>query len=162
MKLLPLVLITLSFASSCALFDPRSESPDKLIEKASHQKIFLANYDAVWKATHTTLKYTITAENQDFGTIETDYVKAVDGWVPPYKNKPDYPGARYKLLLTFAKGETKGKESTRVTIEKKIEVFKNIISDTKSVPSDGTEEKALFYRIERELIINKALEKALN
>ena len=148
------------FISSCGIFDPRSESPDQIIERASHQKIFLAPYDQVWKVAHTSLKYTIASENQDFGTIETDFVKAVDGWVPPYKKKPDYPGARYKLLFTFAKGESKNRESTRVTIEKKIEIFKNIISDTQSVASDGSEERALFYRMERELIIARAIEKA--
>jgi hypothetical protein len=158
-KLFFLLLITIFF-SSCGIFDPRPESPDQIIEKASHQKIFLAPYDQVWKVAHTALKYTIASENQDFGTIETDFVKAVDGWVPPYKKKPDYPGARYKLLFTFAKGETKNRESTRVTIEKKIEVFKNIISDTQSVASDGSEEKAIFYRMERELIIARAIEKA--
>ena len=158
-KLFFLLLITILF-SSCGIFDPRPESPDQIIEKASHQKIFLAPYDQVWKVAHTALKYTIASENQDFGTIETDFVKAVDGWVPPYKKKPDYPGARYKLLFTFAKGETKNRESTRVTIEKKIEVFKNIISDTQSVASDGSEEKAIFYRMERELIIARAIEKA--
>jgi hypothetical protein len=159
LKLVFLLSISLIF-SSCGIFDPRAESPDQIIEKASHQKIFLAPYDQVWKVAHTALKYTIASENQDFGTIETDFVKAVDGWVPPYKKKPDYPGARYKLLFTFAKGETKNRESTRVTIEKKIEVFKNIISDTQSVASDGSEEKSIFYRMERELIIARAIEKA--
>jgi hypothetical protein len=146
--------------SSCTLFEPRAETVDQIIEKASHQKIFLAPYDQVWKVAHTSLKYTIASENQDFGTIETDFVKAVDGWIPPYRTKPDNPGARYKLVFTFAKGETKGRESTRVTIEKRIEAFKNIISETQSIPSDGMEEKAIFYRMERELIIARAIEKA--
>lgn len=157
---LAFLFLSLMVFSSCGIFDPRPESPDQIIEKASHQKIFLAPYDQVWKVAHTALKYTIASENQDFGTIETDFVKSVDGWVPPYKKKPDYPGARYKLLFTFAKGETKNRESTRVTIEKKIEVFKNIISDTQAVASDGSEEKAIFYRMERELIIARAIEKA--
>lgn len=154
------VLILLFLTTSCSIFDSKAESVDQIIEKASHQKIFLAPYDQVWKVAHTSLKYTIAAENQDFGTIETDFVKAVDGWIPPYKKKPDNPGARYKLTFTFAKGETNKKESTRVTIEKKIEAFKNIISDTQVIASDGSEEKALFYRMERELIIARAIESA--
>lgn len=158
-SLCSLFLIAASF-TGCGLFTPRAESPDQILERASHQRVFLAPYDQVWRAAHTALKYTIASENQDFGTIETDFVKAVDGWVPPYKKKPDYPGARYKLTFSFAKGETKGKESTRVTIEKRIEVFKNIIADTESIASDGSEEKAIFYRMERELIISRAIEKA--
>jgi hypothetical protein len=53
-----------------------------------------------------------------------------------------------------------GKESTRVTIEKKIETFKDFISETQIVPSDGLEEQTLFYRMERELIIGAALKRA--
>ncbi len=154
-----LCLCSLLFAS-CSLFEKRSDSANEIIEKASNQKIFFAPYDLVWKAAHTTLKYTIASENQDYGMIETDFVKAVDGWLPPYKNKPDLPGSRYKLVFTFAKGKTNGRESTRVTIEKKIEVFKNVIADTQTVSSDGQEEKIIFYRMEREIIISLALKKA--
>ncbi len=160
-----IILLLLSCTSSllltnCSLFESRSETADQAVERASNQKIFFANYDVVWKAAHTVLKYTVATENPEFGVIETDFVKSVDGWLPPYKNKPDLPGSRYKLIFNFAKGQTKGRESTRVTIEKKIEVFKNIISDTQSVSSDGQEEKIIFYRMEREIIIAQALKKA--
>lgn len=155
-----LLIFSLPYFSSCSIFDKRAETANQAIEKASNQKIFFAPYDQVWKAAHTTLKYTIATENQDYGVIETDFVKAVDGWLPPYKNKPDQPGSRYKLIFTLAKGKTGGRESTRVTIEKKIEVFKNIISDTQVVSSDGEEEKIIFYRMEREIIISQALKKA--
>lgn len=157
--LLALITITLS---SCAIFDPRMDSPEEILEKSTQQRIFYAPYDNVWRAAHSVIKYTIATENQDFGTIETDYIKSVDGWLPPYKKRPDYPSSRYKLFFTFAKGKTNGKESTRVTIEKKIESFKNIISDTQNVETDGSEEQAIFYRMERELIVTRAIEKAGN
>lgn len=157
--LLALITITLS---SCSIFDPRMDSPEEILEKSTQQRIFYAPYDNVWRAAHSVIKYTIATENQDFGTIETDYIKSVDGWLPPYKKRPDYPSSRYKLFFTFAKGKTNGKESTRVTIEKKIESFKNIISDTQNVETDGSEEQAIFYRMERELIVTRAIEKAGN
>lgn len=162
-KLYLVSLICLSSLTflGCSLFEKRAESADQVIEKASNQKIFFAPYDQVWKAAHTTLKYTIATDNQDYGVIETDFVKAVDGWIPPYKTKPDLPGSRYKLIFTFAKGKTNGRESTRVTLEKKIEVFKSIISDTQTIASDGQEEKIIFYRMEREIIISQALKKAV-
>lgn len=147
--------------SGCSLFERQSDSADKIIQKASKQKIFYAPYDLVWKAAHLSIKYTIASENQDFGVIETDYVKAVDGWLPPDKTKPDYKSARYKLIFTFAKGMKKdGKEPTRLTIEKKVEIFPDFISEKQIVPSDGLEELALFYRIEREIIIANALKKS--
>jgi len=154
-------LIFIAFLiSGCGLFGPRQDSVDKLIEKASQQKIYYANYDLVWKAAHAAIRYTIASENQDYGLIETDYIKAVDGWLPPDQLSPTYKSSRYKLIFSFAKGMTNNRESTRVTIEKKIEIFKDFISETQVVPSDGLEEQTLFYRIERELIIAQALKKA--
>lgn len=146
--------------SGCSLFESRPETPDKIIERASQQKIYYANYDLVWKAAHSAIRYTIANENQDYGIIETDYIKAVDGWLPPNQTRPQYKSARYKLIFSFAKGTTNGRESTRLTIEKKIEVFKDFISEIQIVPSDGLEEQSIFYRIERELIIAQALKKA--
>ncbi len=146
--------------SGCNLFEPRPESADKIIEKASQQKIFFAANDLVWRAAHSAIKYTIANENQDYGVIETDFIKAVDGWLPPDQTKPQYKSARYKLTLSFAKGNTGGRNSTRVTIEKKIEVFRDFISETQVVQSDGLEEQSIFYRIEREIVIAQALKKA--
>ncbi|MBC7420050.1 MAG: hypothetical protein H7328_04915 [Bdellovibrio sp.] len=146
--------------SGCSLFEKQPESVDRIIEKASKQKIFYASYDVVWKAAHSVIKYTIASENQDFGVIETDFVKAVDGWLPPDQTRPQFKSARYKLTFTFAKGKSEGRESTRVTIEKKIEIFKDFISETQMIQSDGLEELSLFYRIEREIVIAQALKKA--
>jgi hypothetical protein len=155
-----IALFIIVFASGCSLFETRSETADQALQNSSNQKIFLAPYDQVWRAIHSVLRYTVATENQDYGIIETDFVKAVDGWLPPYKKKPDFPGSRYKLVFTLAKGKTNGRESTRVSIEKKIEVFKNIIADTQNVSSDGLEEQIIFYRMEREIIIAQALKKA--
>lgn len=158
-KVLLALSLTLTF-TGCSLFERQPDSADKIIQKASKQKIFYAPYDLVWKAAHLSIKYTIASENQDFGVIETDYVKSVDGWLPPDKSKPEYKSGRYKLVLTFAKGKkVDGREPVRVTIEKKIEIFKDFISEKQIVPSDGLEESVLFYRMEREIIIANALKK---
>lgn len=155
--LVPACVVSLA---GCTLFEKQTDSADKIIQKASRQKIFFAPYDLVWKAAHQSIKYTIASENQDFGVIETDYVKAVDGWLPPDKVKPEYKSARYKLNITFAKGKIDGRESTRVTIDKKVEIFRDFISEKQIISSDGLEELTLFYRIEREIIIAQALKKA--
>lgn len=153
----------LLLGTACSTVEKNAVTPDEIIQRVSHQKIFNAPYDEVWRAAHSTLKYTIAAENQDFGVIETDYIKAVDGWLPPFRAKPEYPSSRYKIVMTFARGQkNSGRESVRVTIEKKIEVFRDFISEVKSVPSDGLEEKVIFYRMEREIVVNQALKKALN
>ena len=160
MKLLGLI-ISMLIISGCGSQALQPESTEEILERSSQQKLYYAPYDEVWKAAHSVIKYTIAAENQDFGVIETDYIKAVDGWLPPFRTRPQYPSSRYKLVLTFAKGKKgEAQESVRLTIEKKIEVFKDFISEVKTVNSDGMEEKTIFYRIERELIIAKALKKA--
>lgn len=160
MRLFSLIFI-ISLFSGCGSQVLQPETPEAIIERSSQQRIFYAPYDEVWKAAHAVIKYTIAAENQDFGVIETDYIKAVDGWIPPFRVRPQYPSSRYKLVLSFARGKkSEAQETVRVTIEKKIEVFKDFISEVKNVSSDGFEEKMIFYRIERELVIAKALRKA--
>lgn len=148
------------FLSSCSLVEKKVESPEEILSRVSHQKIFYATYEEVWKAAHASIKYTIASENQDFGVIETDFVKAIDGWLPPFMTKPENPGSRYKLVVNFARGNTNGKESVRVTIDKRIEVFRSVISDVDTVSSDGLEEKLLFYRMEREIVIGQALKRS--
>lgn len=160
MKLFVFILSVLIF-TGCATNVLQPESSEAIIERSSQQKIFYAPYDEVWKAAHAVLKYTIAAENQDFGVIETDYIKAVDGWLPPFRTRPQFPSSRYKIVMNFAKGK-KGdsQETVRVTVEKKVEVFKDFISEVKNMSSDGYEEAMIFYRMERELVIGKALKKA--
>ena len=160
LRLISKFYIIIFLLSGCGLLTPRQDSADQIIEKASQQKIYYANYDLVWKAAHMAVRYTIANENQDYGILETDFIKSVDGWLPPDKISPTYKSSRYKLILSFAKGMTNGKESTRVTIEKRIEIFKDFISETQTVASDGLEEQSLFYRIERELIVSQALKRA--
>lgn len=147
-------------ASGCSLFDKPPETGETLIKRASKQRIFFANFDQVWRAAHTVLKYTIATENPDTGIIETEYIKGVDGWLAPDQKKAPSAGLRYKIIMTMAKGKTDGRDSTRLTIDKRIEVLRDFFSEPDYIDSDGLEESVIFYRIERELIINEALKKA--
>lgn len=146
-------------ASGCAIVDGPSDAVDP-VKKASQQKIFFAPFDTVWRAAHTVLKYTIATENPDTGIIETEYIKGVDGWLPPEAKKSPSAGTRYRIIMILAKGRTDGKDSTRVTIEKRIEVLKDFFSEPLGDESDGLEESVLFYRLERELLISEALKRA--
>lgn len=158
-KLLAVALTTLA-ASGCSLFDRAPDAGEQLAARATRQRIFFASYDEVWRSIHTALKYTIATENPDTGVIETEYIKGVDGWVPPGQKRSTSAGARYKIFIILAKGRTEGRESTRVTIEKRGEILKDFFSEPTPVASDGLEEAVLFYRIERELIIAEALKRA--
>ncbi|WP_413586897.1 hypothetical protein [Bdellovibrio sp. HCB274] len=145
----------------CSLFDKRP-STNQQMAKFNKQRVFFAPYDTVWRAAHAVIKFPIAQENQDTGLIETEYIKGIDGWLPPDVNKPPSSGIRYKLIFTFAKGTADGRESTRVTIDKKMEILRDFFSTPESIESDGLEEKILFYRIERELVVMDALKRAAN
>lgn len=155
-----IALATLALLSGCSLFDKPPETGQELVQRTTKQRIFFAPFDQVWRAVHTVLKYTIATENPDTGIIETEYVKGVDGWLAPEQKTAPSAGMRYKIIMILAKGQAGGEESTRVTIEKRIEVLKDFFSEPRTRSSDGLEETVIFYRIERELIIDEALKKA--
>ncbi|UOF01489.1 hypothetical protein [Bdellovibrio reynosensis] len=156
---LVLVILTGCTLFGCSLFDKKPSAHARMAQ-INKQKVFFANYDAVWRAAHAVLKYPIAQENQDTGVIETEYIKGIDGWLPPNEQRPPSSGIRYRLMLTFAQGKAEGRESVRVTIDKKMEILRDFFSEPEPIESDGLEEKIIFYRIERELIINEALKRA--
>lgn len=143
----------------CSLFDKKPSAHTRMAQ-INKQKVFFASYDSVWRAAHSVLKYPIAQENQDTGIIETEYIKGIDGWLPPNEQRPPSSGIRYKLILTFARGKAEGRESVRVTVDKKMEILRDFFSEPEPMESDGLEEKIIFYRIERELIVNEALKRA--
>lgn len=145
---------------SCALLEPQSRKV--VLRQSTPQRVYYFNFDQVWRAAHTVIRYTIANENQETGYLETEYIKGVEGWLPPETDKKPSAGLRYKLVVSFAKGRTDNRDSTRVTIDKKIEVMRDFFSEPETVDSDGLEEKILFYRFERELLISEALKKVAN
>jgi hypothetical protein len=154
-----LIVISFLIGTGCTMLVPHTPTSQEVIKKQSRQKIFLSSYDDVWRAAHTALKYPISNENQDTGIIETDFIRAQDGFLAPEQPIPS-SGLRYKIVIYFAKGKTQGRESVRVTIDKKIEKLRDFFADSESLASDGLEERLIFYRIERELLIVKGLRKA--
>ncbi|MFZ4404207.1 MAG: hypothetical protein ACOYOK_08920 [Pseudobdellovibrionaceae bacterium] len=147
----------LMLLSGCSLFDSFST---KSAQPKLHKRIFLASYDNVWRATHSALRYPIAIDNQDTGVIETEMIKAVDGWTSATAEQPPPSGLKYKLVILIVKGKVDGQNSTRVSIEKKSTLSKDFFSDPELIDSDGLEEKSIFYRIERELVIMNVLKKA--
>lgn len=153
-------LVLLVPLAGCSLFDKPPDPEAGLRQAASKQRVFFADYDLVWRAAHAVIKYPLAVDNQDTGVLETEYIKGVDGWLPPETKKAPSSGIRYKLTLLFAKGKTDGRDATRVTIDKKVEILRDFFSEPEQIESDGLEEKIIFYRMERELVIGEALRKA--
>ena len=155
-RLLLPVFFILSTAS-CTLFDKPEDPKEQVLKKSIKQKIFYSSYENVWRALHQVIRYPIAAENQDTGVIETEYIKSVDGFITPDMTKAPSPGLRYKLVFTVARGKLNNRDATRVTMDKRIEILRDFFSEPELVPSDGLEEKVIFYRIERELSISDSI-----
>jgi hypothetical protein len=146
--------------AACATSPPASKSKTKNLPRPIYQKVFYFPYDNVWRAAQLALKYPISVNNMDHGILETDSIKADDGFAPPGGERSPSSGVRYKISMILAKGKVEGREGIRVTINKNIEKKRDFFSEAEVLPTDGLEEKVIFYRMERELIIDEALKKA--
>ncbi len=146
------------FQCGCALF---AQPDSALKDTGPKQKVYFAKYEDVWRAAQLAMaRYYMSVNNIDTGVLETDFIKGLDGWQAPDSAKPLSTGQRYKLTLRIAKGRVGKKESVRVTATKRTEIQKDFFSESEPLQSDGLEEEVILYRIERELIIDKALKKA--
>jgi hypothetical protein len=132
----------------------------KAKKKLTQQKIFFASYDNVWRAAQLALKYPIAMNNMDNGILETELIKADDGFQAPLEDKIPSSGLKYKISMLLVKGKVDGRDSVRVTIKKTMEKRRDFFADPEAIESDGLEEMVIFYRIDRELIIDEALRKA--
>lgn len=149
-------VFTLSGCSSAYKISERSK---KKISKASNQYVFYKSYESIWRAAQLTLRYPLAVNNMDAGLIETEPIKAVDGFIAPNKETPTSTGIQYRIVMNLAKGTSDSKEAVRVTVNKIIERKRDFFSDPEPIPSDGLEEQIILYRMERELSINEAIKK---
>ena len=77
----------------------------------------------------------------------------------PHKKDETLPsGYQYRLNVNIIKGE----KASRLVILKEVRLQKDFFSDPQELVSDGFEEKALIYRIKREIIIEKILKKQMD
>ncbi|MES3039198.1 MAG: hypothetical protein V4736_14920 [Bdellovibrionota bacterium] len=149
------LLISLAFTIGCASSNPASQKIYKPLDK-----VFLADYDLIWKAAHTVVKYPLANENQETGVMETESIRAVDGWQSPESAKEASNGLKYKLIIRMVRGVVNGRNSVKVSVQKKVDLQRDFFSDSETVGSDGYEEQMILYRIEREIIIERAIAKA--
>ncbi len=122
-----------------------------------YTKTFKAPYADVWRAIQQTLlNYPMNINNMETGHLQTLYITGQQRYKPPHKKKKTLPsGYQYQLNIHLIKG----KKKTKVTVSKKVRLQKDFFSNPKELNSDGFEEKALLYRIQRELLIEKILKK---
>jgi hypothetical protein len=123
-------------------------------------KAIAASYEETWRAIQKALmNYPIRINNIDAGVIETEVLRGQELWRAPHLEEKYQPGIRYSIKVTAIKGESERGQSTMVSVQKILRHEKNFFSDAEQEPSDGFEEEMLIYRIERELTIERAIEK---
>jgi hypothetical protein len=147
----------------CALFDKDDKEVVVNLPKPPYQRIYDAEFERVWRAVQVTLaNYPIAINNMDAGILETEYVRSDKGWLSP-EAPPIPPGGRkYKINIQVARGmsEDSNRQVIRVRVTKELVTQRDYFSDTSPLESDGLEEQSLLYRIERELEVDKGLDKA--
>jgi hypothetical protein len=140
----------------CALLEP--SQPTSL---GPAHKIIFGDYDEIWRAIQKALvNYPIQINNSDQGIIETDIIKGEQIWHAPHIKQKEKRNPRYVIRVNVVKGTSKNKSSSRVSVTKSISLEKDFFSGTERLPSDGLEERAIIYRIERELNIERSLRRA--
>lgn len=124
-------------------------------------KVFFGKYEDVEAALKLAmLKYPQRVDNTEAGIFETDYVKGDARFHPPHNSAEFSSGYRYRILIRLVRGKSEKTPAVKVVVVKQIEQVHDFFADPGSIPSDGLEESVILYRIGRELVINKALQKA--
>ncbi len=126
-------------------------------EKASFlQRAIKGKYEQVFHAAQLSLaNYPIAVSDMEAGILRTGIIKNEQMWLPPFLNKQALFGHRYTVSIQLLK--IKGKEAVQVTIVKDMEHKRSFFEEYQKVKTDGLEEIALFYRMRRELLLQKKI-----
>lgn len=125
------------------------------------ERVFLSSFSNVWRAVQLSLaEYPLEINDTDKGELQTDRVSFNQIWKAPSSVNFQFSvGSHYKLKILLFKGQLNGKQAVRVKIQKIIKRQKDFFSGYEELESDGFEEKALLYRIGREITIETGLKR---
>lgn len=128
----------------------------------NEERVLEDTFLKVWRAAQLAMaEYPIRINSQDSGTLETEYIKSDQGFRIPGQERRGTPmGRKYRILVKVFPAEHAHK--TRIVIRKVVELQKDFFSGAEKAASDGLEELAIMYRVERELLIEQAAEKRVN
>lgn len=157
------LFIGLILSLTALLFSGCATSPDDVGESAEPlQRVFIESFDSVWKAVQMALvEYPLRVSNQDGGIVETDFIRGDQVWQTPGSDKPVPGGLRYKINVAVFVVSVKGNDSaSKVVVSKSVELQRDFFSNFEKIGSDGLEERALMYRITRELKLRHLIDAA--
>jgi hypothetical protein len=134
-------------------------SKEKPVGPIDFSKTFQAPYEMVWRATQQALlNYPMNINNMDTGQLQTLYITGKHRYIPPHEGNKTLPsGYQYRININIIKGEKR----SRVTLSKEVRMQRDFFTPPEELVSDGYEEKMLLYRIRRELIIERILQRQM-
>ena len=145
-------------ALGCAVFEEKAGPKPVGLPQ---EKIFYGQFEDVWRAAQLALQeptsYPLRINNMDTGVFETELIKGSQVWRPPEAAEVSGGGYAYKIILRVIKGNSNGKPSFKVTVQKEVQIHRDFFSEPEKIPSDGLEEKVILYRVDRELQIDRAI-----
>ena len=158
MKSAGILIAALSLSTLMAACASSSKQSDV---KPLTQRVYSATPEEVERALRQVLvKYPPRIDNPEAGHFETEYIKGDLRFRPPYITKPFSSGYRYRLVIRVIKGRIEDKPSVKVIVSKVVELARDFFSDPEEQTSDGQEEQVILYRIQREIQIDRALQRA--
>lgn len=151
-----MVLSCALFVSGCALFGEKRAPPVLF-----RQRVYFAPPVEVERALkQAMIRYPQKIDNPEAGIFETDWIKGDLRFQPAHSSVNYSDGYRYRLLVRMVKGKSTSKPAVKVVINKQIELQRDFFAEPETVGSDGLEETAILYRIQRELALEKAIKRA--
>lgn len=125
-------------------------------------KVFNADFPQTWQAVLQIMaKYDLELKNQEAGVIKTRWIDNTleTNFADSFGGNDSVKAARFKLIINVVKGFRGNGEVSKVTVFKRQLVEQDFLQGWKVVPTDGIQELALLYRVERLLTIDKKLKK---
>lgn len=151
-----LALGLLFFLTGCLSNNVKSEKPS-----TPNQRVYYGEYNDVEMAIRASMKkYPVKEDNLDAGIFETDFIKGDRMYRAPGSHERIESGVRYRISIHTIRGKVEGKTATQLIIKKLIEKTRDFFAEAELLGSDGLEENIIFYRIQRELTIAKAIRRA--
>ncbi|MBY0314470.1 MAG: hypothetical protein K2Q26_03055 [Bdellovibrionales bacterium] len=136
--------------TACSSAPDHDENVDKIPERE-----YKASFEETWRAVQQAIiSYPLRINNMDLGQIQTTPIRGSAAFKPPHETKTMTGGNRYVLNINVIKV---GPGRTKVSIAKDKEVVRDFISSPEKKASDGLEEQVIFYRITREISIERTL-----
>ncbi len=135
--------------------------PDGMTAGIPIQRVYFGEYNDVEMAIRAAMKkYPVKEDNLDAGIFETDNIRGDKMYRAPGSHERIESGIRYHIQIHTIKGKVDGKSAIQLIVKKVVERTRDFFADTESLPSDGLEENIIFYRVQRELAIAKAVKRA--